>query len=110
MGMRLSSELMQLTGGWVCMFDSNGVDNCYFDASTIIEHAPDTLKKCLKPGTSDEDCLEVVYSYTNTGAGEGTENWAQALAYYVYPNYSPKTIGLKPIRRQYVKKQIANLQ
>jgi len=109
-GKRFSSELMKLTGGWVCYRDRYGMEHCYFDPSTIIEDAPDTLIRCQNPTTVDSVCQEKLYSYKNTGAGEGTENWAQTFAYYVYPNYqSSTTIGLKSIRRQYVKKQIANL-
>lgn len=110
-GKRFSSELMQLTGGWSCYTNRYGVEQCVYDPSTIIEDAPDTLSKCLDPATSNDSvCQEKLYSYKNTGGGVGTENWAQAFAYYVYPNYlSSSTIGLKSIRRQYVKKQIANL-
>ncbi len=110
MGIRLSFDLMKLTGGWICANWDDPYYGCYFDSSTIIEDAPDTLEICLNPATSNNSvCQKIVYSYQNTGGGAGTENWAQAFAYYVYENYRPRTIGLRPIRRQYVKKQIANL-
>jgi hypothetical protein len=57
-----------------------------------------------------KSCKKLPYSYDNTGGGPGSENWAQAFAYYVYDGYNPDTIGLHKIRRQYVKKQIANIR
>ena len=109
-GKRLSSELMDLVGGWVC----NG-SFCVVYPSLAYERPPDFLRKCLNQNTasSDSECQELPYSYQNTGAGDGTENWAQAFAFFAYESqggYRPDLyIGLKKIRRQYVKKQIANL-
>ena len=108
MGKRLSFDLMQLTGGWVCQ-DWVNRTGCHLAMSQVIEYSPDTLIDCDGYST-EEKCRALPYSYENTGGGIGIENWAQTLAYYVYPNYrSSTTIGLQPIRRQYVKKQIANL-
>jgi RHS repeat-associated protein len=110
-GKRLSSELMQLTGGWVCVNSLFFGETCFVDTSIspIIEPSPDTWTACVQNPTL-KGCEKLPYSYDNTGGGEGTENWAQALAYYVYDGYNPDTTGLHKIRRQYVKKQIANIR
>jgi hypothetical protein len=111
-GMRLSSGLMSLVGGWVCKNYPDGED-CYIDMSKAKELPPDTLRMCVKPSSPKDKlyCLQnLPYSYLDTGAGPGTENWAQALAYYVYPSYDSKnTIRFGSIRRQYVEEQIAKL-
>ena len=38
--------------------------------------------------------------------GPGWEDWAQSLAYYVYPSYDLTTYGLRQRRRNYVQEQI----
>jgi hypothetical protein len=105
-GGRLSHELRDLTGGWICLGEICFVNT---SMSPIIEPSPDTRIVC-EQNPMLKSCKKLPYSYDNTGGGPGSENWAQAFAYYVYDGYNPDTIGLHKIRRQYVKKQIANIR
>ncbi len=113
-GRQLSSGLMKLTGGSFCSFpDPTGNNNgCNPVTYPLIELPPEYPQKCIAPIPADEEYCKnyIPYSYSNTGGGIGTENWAQALAYYVYEDYLKNdVIGLDNVRRLYVKKQIANL-
>jgi hypothetical protein len=118
-GNKLSHGLMVQLGTWICFQNLDprvpGGEICYWDPLRSIEPPPDT---CADP--TDVDCInnngdQYPYSssYGNGGpifTGPGAEDWANTLGYYVYPNYRQgDVIGLKKIRRQYVKKQIANL-
>ncbi len=113
-GNKLSHGLMEKLGSWRCV-DPTGNIPCYWDPSQSIEHPPDT---CANPydtkcTNNHGDPYPYSSSYGNGGwifTKPGAEDWANALGYHVYPAYrQPDVIGLKKIRNQYVKKQIANL-
>ncbi len=107
-GNQLSMNLIHELGGWRCETDPFHGNFCFWDFQHSSEIPPDMPLKCGNTNFQQEkECIP--YSFYNTGAGEGTENWAQSLAYYVYPSYDNTTSGLRQIRRRYVKKQIADL-
>lgn len=117
---------MKALGTWFCPDDTRdnyidsrfcwhslaaqGLDNDY---QPILPELPPDV--CLDP--TNIDCTKPPYpystSYGQAGAvftGPGAEDWANALAYYVYPEYRQhQVIGLGKARRQYVRKQIGNL-
>jgi RHS repeat-associated protein len=109
-GNQLSLGLMEALHSWVC--DTDPARNyCYWDTSKAIEPAPDATINC-NPKQPRPGCLggKVPYSQTYGGAGPlvegpGWEDWAQSLAYYVYPSYDTSTYGLEPTRRSYVEAQ-----
>ena len=108
-GSQISMDLEKELGAYACHF---GV--CYWDPSQSVEAPPDTLRIC-KEKPNDKMCEKPPYSstYGNSGplfSSVGAEDWAQSLAYFVYPDYqSDITIGLRSVRRQFVKKQISYL-
>ena len=125
-GNQLSHNLMKALGTWVC---PDGVDEelpktqCWFpylrhttaDGQVVSPEPP--ADTCYNPQdttcTNAPDPYPYSNSYGNGGAlftHPGAEDWAVSLGYYVYPEYrQPDVFGIGPERRQYVKKQIANL-
>jgi hypothetical protein len=125
-GNQLSHNMMLELGTWFCPPGvGDGIpDNrsCWFpygkkyDPSTgqVIspELPPGTLNNsiCISDPTSCEFPYESTYGGFPLLTGPGAEDWANALAYYVFPNYRKgDVIGLGSIRRQYVQKQISNI-
>jgi RHS repeat-associated protein len=129
MGSRLSLNLMKKLGTWICTDEEHNNPlkgpNCWFpelrrydsDNEQVIipEAPPDTLRICLANPNSPK-CENPPYSSTYGKNGSlgalpaGAEDWANSLAYFVYPGYrQSEVIGLGKVRRQYVKQQIANL-
>ncbi len=112
-GNQLSLGLMKALHSWVC--DTDPARNyCYWDPSKAIEPAPDATINC-NPKQPGAGCPRGKTPYSQTYGmpvlgriieGPGWEDWAQSLAYYVYPSYDPNTYGLEQTRRNYVQKQI----
>lgn len=118
--------MMKVLGTWVC---PNGVDQelpntmCWFpqlrrtnsEGQIVSEELP--ADTCHNPNdvrcTQSPNPYPYSSSYGNGGAlftHPGAEDWANSLGYYAFPRYrQPDVLGLGPIRRQYVKKQIDNL-
>jgi RHS repeat-associated protein len=128
-GYQLSLGLMKKLGTWTCSDEDHrnplkGPEcwnplSQYYDPDTgqIVrpELPPDMLRRC-KGDPTTPGCRP--YSYTYGGEKSyplialpaGAEDWANSLAYFVYPEHlQGEVIGLKSERRQYVKKQISNL-
>jgi RHS repeat-associated protein len=118
-GNSLSYGLMVKLRTWICTpynYEEGGVgENCEWDTSQSIEPPPDTCADPTNTSCTNNggDPYPYSSSYGNGGrifTGPGAEDWATALGYYVYTDYKqPDVIGLRKVRRQYVKKQIANL-
>ena len=125
-GNQLSHNMMKELGTWVCpVGEDQELPNtmCWFpylkhtnSAGQIVsaEHPADN---CHSPNdircTQPPNPYPYSSSYGNGGAFftyPGAEDWATSLGFYVYPTYrQPDVFGLGTLRRQYVKKQIANL-
>ncbi len=89
-GFRLSSEMSKVVGTYYC--DPSAGWPCFYD-----------VHKGQEPPPGDPNLYE---NYAGTNA---REDWAEAFANYIYPNYYKNFKGYKligPIRRQYVQDQI----
>ena len=123
-GNQLSRNMMVALGTWLCPSTDVGFpDNriCWapygntIDPSTnqIIrpELPPDTPLACVNnPLGANCPPYSAGFGGFPVLTGPGAEDWANSLAYYVYPNFNQGyAIGLGPIRKQYVQEKISNI-
>jgi hypothetical protein len=98
-GLTLSKEMSTFLGTRVCQ-TTNNVTICYFEIDAGREDAPGDYS------TRDVN-RDTLYAASNA-----LEDWAEAFANVIYPDYYP-SIGYKPIgplRKQFVEDKINGIQ